>query len=109
MYSLYATTVALRVCNSAYYTGEIFELRSPCFFRLNKEGFMEIKLIGSLIVIIGLCIGCSGCSWTGTKSVDVWGLKWENYAGMDARVGFNNVDEVEDKRGIKAPSRSERY
>jgi nitrate reductase beta subunit len=70
---------------------------------------MEIKLIGSLIVIIGLCIGCSGCSWTGTKSVDVWGLKWENYAGMDARVGFNNVDEVEDKRGIKAPSRSERY
>lgn len=55
-----------------------------------------------LMIIITVSCACSGCSWTGTRSVDMWGLKWENFAGMDVHAGFNSIDNVHDQRGVEA-------
>lgn len=54
------------------------------------------KLVSSCVLVAVL----SGCAATGTKSVDLWGLKWENFAGMDIHAGFNNIDRVDDRRGV---------
>ena len=69
------------------------------------------KIVGCLfIVYIALVVSAfSGCSWTGTKSVDMWGLKWENFAGMDVHGGFNNVDNVHDQRGVGAVLQASKY
>lgn len=52
------------------------------------------------LILLGCVVFMIGCAWTGTKNVDMWGLKWENYAGMDVKAGFNNLDKIDERRGV---------
>jgi len=43
----------------------------------------------------------SGCGMLGVREIDAWGLEVKFSEGLDYSVGFNQIDNVENKRGVR--------
>lgn len=67
-----------------------------------KTTLITIGYYGFQLWLILIClINLQGCAATGTKNVDLFGyVKWENFAGTDYTVGYNNIDIVDNRRGV---------
>ena len=58
--------------------------------------------LGGLALALALAFA-QGCAATGTKSVDLFGLvKWDNFAGQKLYAGYENIDEVDERRGVNS-------
>lgn len=62
---------------------------------------MRLGLLLAIGIWAVLLMALSGCGAIGVKDVDLWGAKMSFSEGIDYRVGFNSIDEVNDNRGLR--------
>jgi len=54
-----------------------------------------------VIAIALLSSLATGCAFTGTKDVDLFGVvKWSNFAGQKVYAGYENIDELDETRRV---------
>jgi hypothetical protein len=56
-----------------------------------------LRLIGFLA-----SLSLTGCGMLGVKEIDAWGLNMKFSEGLDYSIGFNQIDKVENKRGVNS-------
>lgn len=64
----------------------------------NKGQFVSVAVWASALAAI--MFASSGCSLTGIRKVDLWGAKFEMAEGQDFHIGANQIDHVDDRRGV---------
>lgn len=68
--------------------------------RSNKGQFVSAAVTASALAAIITAL--SGCSLTGIRKVDLWGAKFEISEGQDFHIGANQIDHVDDRRGVSS-------
>lgn len=62
-----------------------------------RAGFLlSLTLWAGIFWLLSL----TGCSAVGIKEIDLWGARMTFADGVDYRVGFNAIDQVDDRRGL---------
>lgn len=62
-----------------------------------KATLFGIFFVAGLVLAM---LTASGCGLMGVRNVDFWGAKMEFSEGLDFHVGGNQIDRVDDRRGV---------
>ena len=62
---------------------------------------MEIVIrVVAAVWALSAMVALSGCGLIGIKEVDLWGAKMKFSQGLNFNVGGNQVDKVDDRKGL---------
>lgn len=70
---------------------------------------MRMGLLLSIPLWAVIIWSLTGCGAMGVKNVDLWGAKMEFSEGAEYRVGFNSIDEVDDRKALRRPARKDTF
>lgn len=66
----------------------------------HEERCRVITVAVSVVAGMLLSVMTSGCGMMGVREADLWGAKFTFAEGLDFHVGANQIDRVDDRRGV---------